>query len=603
MKPSVPQVRMPSGLVAEVGAGRTWSDGLAAVAASRPDAVAFHYLRARDDEGDRLTYGTLFVRVASIAADLRRAGLAGERVLVLHAPGPGFIEAFLGCLAGGVVAVPLYPPGPIRPDAALERLLGVVDDCRPMAALVGATEREKLGPLVARHPSLQRLAWVDTESIATDAAAQWHPPPADAADLAFLQYTSGSTSAPKGVMVSHRNISCNARRIGEALRMGPHSRGLSWLPPYHDMGLIGHVLQPLSFGIESVMMSPLSFLQRPLRWLEGISRHRATISFAPNFAYDLVLRKVRPAHLERLDLSCWATAGNGAEPVRAETIERFCETFAPCGFRPEAFCTSYGLAECTLLVSSRHGLVTQTVDRAALEEDVVIPASPSSLESRRIVSVGSAGRGLDVEIVAPDSGVRMPAGRVGEVWVRGGSVAAGYWGRPSATEAIFGARLAEPDEGPFLRTGDLGCTLDGELFIAGRLKDLIVVDGRNHHPQDVEQTVEQHPAVRPGGVIAFSVDAGGRERLVVVAEIARGAAAAAARDDAGVDATTRTDAGLAGAASAIRAAVAERHGLTVSDLLWVGWGSLPRTGSGKPQRRACRTLFLRQAIAGLVART
>jgi acyl-CoA synthetase (AMP-forming)/AMP-acid ligase II len=572
--------------------GSSWTETLEARAAATPGKHAFRWLHRRGDEGDPLTYGALHRRAASIADALRRDGLAGQRALILHQPGPGFIEAFLGCLAGGVVAVPVYPPSPVRPDAALDRLLGIIADCSPAVVLTGTDQVEGLRTLAAQHAALASLSVLETETIPDDTAAPWRPPAASADTLAFLQYTSGSTSEPKGVMVTHRNVTENAARIGQALSIDDDSRGLSWLPPYHDMGLIGHVLSPIGYGIESLLMPPLTFLQRPMRWLEAISNFRATISFAPDFAYDLAARKAKPEHLARLDLSYWRSAGNGAEPVRAETIERFVATFAPCGFSAEAFCPSYGLAEATLLVTSRHGVVPVEVDVTALGEGRAVECTDDRQNRQPLVSVGPPANGLDLEIVDPQHGTRLPDGCVGEIWVAGSSVAAGYWQRPVETEATFGARLTNPDAGPFLRTGDFGFRLRGELYVTGRLKELIVIDGRNHYPQDIERTAETRPVVRPGGVMVFSVEGHGGERAVAVIEVARK-----------TPAEMRTETSLRQVAAEIRSAVSERHGLALRDIIWVHSGSLPRTGSGKPRRRSCRDLYLRDALPEVIVRS
>ena len=560
----------------------SWAHGVASRSRTAPDATAFLYLRDGEHETERLTYAELQRRAASVGAWLRQAGFSGKRALVLHQPGVEFVTAFLGCLAARTVAVPVFPPNPARPDASLTRLLGVVTDCSPAVVLVSSALWLKITALADQWPALRALPWIDTSTIPNAPDAEWDVAPPDAPDVAFLQYTSGSTHAPKGVRITHRNITANARRVASLLSLTPDSRGLSWLPPYHDMGLIGHVLQPLCHGIESILMPPVAVLQRPLRWLEAISRYRATISYAPNFAYELVLRKVRPEHLARLDLSCWTSAGCGAEPIQAATLERFYATFAACGFRREAFCPSYGLAECTLLATGHHGTASRSISKTALEQHVAIPVTPASPDARVVMSVGRAGDGMELVVVDPDSCGALPEGRVGEVWLRGDSVADGYFERPEETEATFGARLAsamgrvnDSGDGPYLRTGDLGFVADGNLHITGRLKDLIVVDGKNHYPQDVEHTVAAAlPARRAGAVIAFSVESDGTERLVVVAEQPRGDMLGASPD------------------VLITTAIAEQHGLRLHALVFVAPGSLPKTGSGKPRRRACRAAYL-----------
>jgi acyl-CoA synthetase (AMP-forming)/AMP-acid ligase II len=557
----------------------SWIDALDGWTASVPAANAFRYLRDGEVEAARLSWAELDTRVRAVAGVLRRHGLRGERVLLLQPPGIEFVCAFLGCLRGGAIAVPLYPPNLTRQDGALARLLRVAADCRPAAAIVPEAQRPRFAALAAEYPALREIRWLPCESLdegSTDVADDR----ADAGDLAFLQYTSGSTGVPRGVRVTHANIAHNARRITASYGMQPLQTSVSWLPPYHDMGLIGYVLQPVFIGADTTLMSPFAFLQRPLRWLEALSRFRGNISFAPNFAYELVLRKVRPEHLLRLDLRSWTIAGNGAEPVRLDTLNRFAATFEPCGFRREAFCPSYGLAECTLLASSDRGVHSMAVDPAALEHGQVVAADAAFGGARALVSMGRPAEGLAVTIVDPESQAPVGANRVGEVWISGDSVADGYFNRPEDTAATFAARLpgdSAEDGAPYLRTGDLGFLHDGALFVTGRLKDLIIVDGRNHYPQDIEETAAGAiPGAAPANVIAFSVERDGREELVVAAESPRGV------DRASLDEVI----------TAVRRAIAEGHDLQLAGFVWVRPGRLPRTGSGKPQRRACRAAYL-----------
>jgi amino acid adenylation domain-containing protein len=532
---------------------------LRARAAERPEQVAFTFLADGESEGGRLTYAELDRKAAAIAAALAPSVPRGERALLLYPPGLDFIAAFFGCLYAGVVAVPAYPPRPN--DRSQSRLRAIAHDATPRAALTteailaGAVEPRGL---LAVAPELAGLRWIptDTPSAAGQAAVLAEPAPES---LAFLQYTSGSTAAPKGVMVSHRNLLHNERMIGAAFGMDEESVVVGWLPLYHDMGLIGNVLQPLHAGGRCVLMSPVAFLQRPMRWLEAISRYRGTVSGGPNFAYELCVRKASPEALAGLDLSSWRVAYNGAEPVRASTLERFAETFAPCGFRPEAFYPCYGLAEATLFVTGG------------------VPGRAPRVESTgQRVSCGQVWMGQRLVVADPETGTELPGGEEGEVWLSGPSVAGGYWENPEGTARDFNAFLAT-GEGPFLRTGDLGYLAAGELYVTGRLKDLIILRGRNHYPQDVELTAERaHPDLHPGGGAAFAVETGGEERLVIVHEVAR-----------------HRSAGTEAIAEAVRSAVAAEHEVQAQEVVLIRQGGLPKTSSGKVQRRLCRDLYLR----------
>ena len=550
--------------------------------------------RAGEDAA-HLTYAGLDLRARAIAAALQRLGAGGQRALLLYPPGLEFVAAFFGCLYAGVVAVPAYPP---RSARTLPRLLEIARDARPAIALTTNELQAMIGGMAAQVPDLSALRLIATNAVPLDQAESWTDPGASDSTMAFLQYTSGSTAAPKGVMVTHGNLLHNEEMIRQAFGQTAESVIVGWLPLYHDMGLIGNVMQPLYLGARCVLMSPIAFLQSPKRWLAAISRYRATTSGGPNFAYDLCVRKISPADRADLDLASWDTAFNGAEPVRAETMERFAEAFGGCGFQASAFFPCYGLAEATLFVSGgagegkvRGAPRVAAFDRILLEAGEARPLPASDPASRTLVSCGSAWLGQELAIVDPATMTRCGAGKVGEVWVRGPSVAQGYWHRPVETAETFDGRLsrdaegpaaAEKDQAPFLRTGDLGFLDGGELFVAGRLKDLIIIRGRNLYPQDIELTVERsHPSLRPGCGAAFSIELGQEERLVVVHEHERTA------DDSPLD-----PASVEAIAEAVRRAVAEQHEAQVHQVVLVRSGTIPKTSSGKIQRRACRAALL-----------
>jgi amino acid adenylation domain-containing protein len=530
----------------------------------RGDQTAFRFLEDGATESARLTYAELDRRARSLAGLLQGWGLARERALLLFPPGLDFVTAFWGCLYAGVVAVPAYPP---RTRDRWGRLDALAADARPGLVLCSPQVAERGPGQEEQVPALAGARWV-----AHDAAGEaecgaedsWVRPSPDPDGLAFLQYTSGSTGVPRGVMVTHGNLLHNQETIRCAFRQDERSIVAGWLPMYHDMGLIGNMLQPLYVGGSCILMPPLAFLQQPRRWLEVISRYRATTSGGPDFAYDLCVRRIPPEQWDGLDLSCWTLAFNGAEPVRAATLERFAEAFAACGFDRSAFYPCYGLAEATLFVTG--GVKGR------------LPAV--EIEGGR-VSCGRAWGDQRLAVVDPETGAELPAGQVGEIWVSGPSVAAGYWNRPTETRETFRAVL--PDGcGPCLRTGDLGFMQNGELVVTGRLKDLIILRGRNLYPQDLELTAEQaHPALRAGCAAAFSVDEDGEERLIVVGEIERHPG------DLGLIADT------------VRRAVAEEHGVRVADVALLRRGTIPKTSSGKIRRRECRARYLAGELTAL----
>ncbi|XYI03749.1 amino acid adenylation domain-containing protein [Sorangium sp. So ce1128] len=556
-------------------------------ATEQPDRLAYTFLLDGETQETTLTYAQLDRRARAVGATLESRGARGERVLLLYPPGIEYTVAVLGCLYAGAVAVPAYPPDPARLGRTLPRLKALIADARASLALTTRDILPMASFLAEQSEELKALRWLATDDVDDGAADAWREPAAGSDTLAVLQYTSGSTAAPRGVMLTHGNLLHNSAAIHRCFEHTSESRGVIWLPPYHDMGLIGGVLQPLCGGFPVVLMSPIDFLRRPFRWLLAISRYRATTSGGPNFAYDLCVRKITPEQIAALDLSSWSLAFNGAEPIRAETLDRFAATFAPCGFRREALYPCYGLAEATLIVSGGSKERSPTVrafDREQLQRSRAVeePVDQQGGDTRSLVGCGQSIPGHEVLIVDPDSMAPAPPGRLGEIWVAGASVAQGYWGRPEETAETFGARLRGRD-GTFLRTGDLGFLQGGELFVAGRRKDLIILRGRNHYPQDIELTVEQsHPAVRRGCSAAFSVEAAAEERLVVVAEI---------------DASRAVD--VPGLVAAVRGAVAEQHDLQAHAVVLLEPGGIPKTSSGKVQRRACRAGFLSGELAAV----
>ncbi|MBI5444050.1 MAG: fatty acyl-AMP ligase [Deltaproteobacteria bacterium] len=539
------------------------------------DRVAYTFLADGETEQERVTYGELDRRSRAIAALLRRRHRPGERALLLYPSGLDFIAAFFGCLYAGLIAVPAYPP---RPNREPSRLRGILRDAEPAAVLGTEAAVEGLAELAAVLPELTGARWLATDHLPLSEAEHWEDPSLGPDATAFLQYTSGSTAEPKGVMVSHANLLHNLAYANHVEENDASSVGVSWLPFYHDMGLIEAVLQPAYGGYPAFLMAPAAFLQEPLRWVEALSRYRGTNSGGPNFAFELCVRKTAPEERARLDLSSWRVAYNGAEPIRWETLERFYRAFQGCGLRWRSLYPVYGLAEATLLVSSgRRSYEPRPVmlDAERLAEGRAVEPRPGAAAAR-FAACGPCGFGTKVAIVRPETRERCGPGEIGEIWVQGPSVAQGYWGRPDENRLTFGAELAE-GEGPFLRTGDLGFLDGDDLVVTGRLKDLIVVRGRKHYPQDIERTVEAcHASIRTGCVAAFGLEAGGEEGFGVAAEVERTALRA------------KNGAGLDGVLGAVREAVGAQHELPLRAVFLLRPGSLPKTSSGKLRRHACR---------------
>ncbi len=554
-------------------------DLLRARTAEHGARVAFRYLADGETEESRLTYEELESRARAIAAALAPQGAAIERALLFYSGALEFIAAFWGCLFAGVVAVPVFPA---RLHRQIPRLLAIAADSEAKFVLTTAKIRRQAEDLFKRAPELKKLQWLATDDLPAALSEAWRDPGATLETLAFLQYTSGSTAAPRGVMVTHGNLLHNLACLREVFQFSPESIGVTWLPHYHDMGLIGGLLQPVYAGGEMIVIPPSSFLQQPIRWLAAATRYRATTMVAPNFAYELCAQKISAEQRAPLDLASVKVALCGAEPVRPDTLAQFAKAFGPNGFRQDAFRPAYGLAEATLIVSG-HSDGGAPFAPAVLAEDLlrnrIKPAEEGVAGSRVLVGCGGIAPDLKVAIVDPETLAPCASDRVGEIWVSGPSVARGYWRKPAETSETFGAHLAN-GEGPFLRTGDLGFLDRGQLFVTGRLKDLIIIRGSNYYPQDLEHTVERsHRALRPACGAAFSIDVDGAERLVIVQEV-----------------NDRATVPNEDVVAAICRALTESHEVQPDAVLLIEPRSIPRTSSGKIQRYACREAFLAGAL-------
>jgi amino acid adenylation domain-containing protein len=556
-----------------VSEARNFVDVLRYRAAHQQDKCAFVYLGQEGRQELRVTYDQLDRRARAIAATLQKVAHPGDRALLLYPSGLEYIEAFMGCLYAGIVAVPSYPPKKSQRENASTRVHLLASDAKPTVVLTSCelkseVEEAQLG--VIGGNSCQLLF---TDQIADDECNHWQEVRIPSETLSFLQYTSGSTSAPKGVMVSHANLLHNQECIRRAFGLREQSIIVSWLPLYHDMGLIGGILQPIFVGAQCILLSPLDFLRRPLTWLETISRFQATTSGGPDFCYDLCVRKIKPEQRQGLDLRSWTVAFNGAEPVRPDTMAIFSSEFAECGFQPQAFRPCYGLAEATLMVTAGDG------SSILLKQGEIQPKTPEGGKkdtSRVLVGCGAIEH-HQLAIVNPDNLQRCPEDEVGEIWISSPSVACGYWDRGAETQATFGAYIKDEPGGPFLRTGDLGREHNRQLFILGRLKDVIIVRGRNYYPEDLELIAQEcHKGLRRGCGSAFAVDDRGAQRIILVQEVSRAHRLDSPRQVAG----------------AIREAISREFDLRIDEVVFVQEGGIPKTSSGKLQRHACRDMFV-----------
>ncbi|MEM8722080.1 MAG: fatty acyl-AMP ligase [Cyanobacteria bacterium P01_G01_bin.39] len=553
-------------------------------ATNLPQQTAYTFLADGEHESGSCTYQTLDLQARAIAVQLLTKVKPGDRALLVYpyTSGLEFIAGFLGCLYAGVIAVTDYPRQHIK---SLKQYQDRIVDCQAAIALTTQEFADRVKGQLLSNPGLalklNALPWIASDRVDLSLAKQWRMPDISPETLAFLQYTSGSTGQPKGVMVTHGNVLHNSQVIYKSFGHHDQTKILMWLPMFHDMGLIGGVMQPLFAGLPAVLMSPIALAQKPFLWLQAMSKYQITTSGGPNFAYDLLCQKVSEEQRATLDLSHWEVAFTGAEPVRAATLAKFVELYQPCGFKPEAFYPCYGMAEATLFITGIDAAEYPNIiylDHKALMDNRVVIVESDHSDAKSAVSCGGTWLGDEVIIVNKESKTKCSADQVGEIWVRGAGVGVGYFQKEEQTANTFQATLADNSDAAYLRTGDLGFIKDGELYITGRIKDMMILWGRNHYPQHIEETVQTcHPALRPNHGAAFSVEVNGEEQLVIAHEI------------------NRTDLRKLNAEEvigAIRLAVGEQNLANVFAVALLKTGSIPKTSSGKIQRRACQSMFL-----------
>lgn len=555
---------------------------------NQPQQMAFTFLADGEKEAGSCTYQELDLQARAIAVQLLTKVKPGDRVLLVYpyTSGLEFIAGFLGCLYAGVIAVTDYPRQHIK---SLSQYQARIVDCQAAIALTTQEFADRVKKQLISNPAmalkLQALPWIESDRVDLELAQQWQMPDISPETLAFLQYTSGSTGQPKGVMVTHGNVLHNSQVIYQSFGHHDQTKILMWLPMFHDMGLIGGVMQPLFAGLPAVLMSPIALAQKPFLWLQAMSKYQITTSGGPNFAYDLLCHKVTDEQRATLDLSHWQVAFTGAEPVRAATLATFAELYQPCGFKPEAFYPCYGMAEATLFITgidAEQEPKVISLDKKALTQDRVVSVTAEHPNAKSAVSCGRTWLGDEIIIVDPEQKTKCAPDRVGEIWAAGAGIGKGYFQKEEQTAATFQATLVDDPQQTYLRTGDLGFIQDGELYITGRIKDMMILWGRNHYPQHIEETVENcHPALRPNHGAAFSVEVNGEEQLVIAHEINR---------------TDLRSLNAQEVIGAIRLAVGEQNLANVFAVALLKTGSIPKTSSGKIQRRACQSKFLDRSL-------
>ena len=562
-------------------------------ASRQPEEIAYTFLANGEKPEDPLTYQQLDGQARAIASHLQSCIYPGERVLLIYPQGLDFLAAFFGCLYAGAIAIPAPAPEASRLKRIRPLLESIICDAQCSVILGNSKSLWQLESLIKEFEIFNQINWIATDILAEQSEQESQELNINCDSIAYLQYTSGSTSAPKGVAITHHNLIDNLACITKAHGYTSESICASWIPHFHDYGLVNGLLQPLYAGIPCFIMSPVTFIKRPIRWLSAISQYHVTHSGGPCFAYEYCVQRTTPEQRQGLNLSKWRVAHTGAEPIRQQTLEQFARTFEPVGFNLRAFYPSYGLAEATLMVTTKkenNAPTFCTVSRRQLSQGrvVLLNQLEGETDSADLLSLTGCGYptgDTKVAIVHPQTFRRCSVNEVGEIWVSSPSVAQGYWNRPDVTEQIFQAYLAETGEGPFLRTGDLGFLTNGELFVTGRLKDVIIILGSNHYPEDIEMTVKQsHPTLFVGGNAAFSVEIEGQERVIVVQEVNR-------IDQEKMNKKEIVD--------KIRQAVSARHEIQLYDVVLIPQGSIPKTSSGKIMRQACKVSFLEGKLDAL----
>ena len=579
-------------------------------AKNQPDRIAYTFLKDGETNEQNLTYSQVLSQVQSVAHRLQKEGLEGERAILLLPSCLEYITAFLGCLYAGVIAVPAFPPDPTRLKVTLPKLQGVINDSQAKVILTNKKIMTFSPLFLNQAPEIKKLKWIEIESVTKGKKTFCESYNISSDDIALLQYTSGSTSSPKGVILTHGNLMHNEMMLKTMTESNELSVGVGWVPLYHNMGLIANLLLPLYVGFHVIITSPVTFLEKPLSWLRIISKYKATITLGPNFAYELCAKKATEADKENLDLTSWKTAGCGSEPIRKSMIDTFSETFASCGFRKEAFTPGYGLAEATLMVVISRGPKYTNLLQAALQNGLIEELKNNEINNEEILEAVCCGKAIDdmeICIVTPDTIELCNDKHIGEIWLSGPSVAQGYWNNPEATKETFGFRLPGSDK-TYLRTGDLGFFKNGELYVTGRIKDLIIINGKNYYPQDIEESVIQsHPMIQPDSVAAFAIDGKHTEELVIVAEL-RNLEAEQTKEKGFLksrllqlksrllnkndDKVVTEDILMS-----IQKKVFEEHNLIANHKVLIKHQTIPKTASNKIQRHACKKQFLENCLA------
>lgn len=533
-----------------------------------------------DDNGEvieKLTYHDLLKLLRHNAVKLQQIAKKGDRCLLILPPGLDFITGFLSCLFAGVIAVPLYPP---KRNKANERFWSILEDAQPKCMLVNDITEELIRKYFKHFDNLQKLSGIAIDLTSNSQSEKWVDPQILPDDIAFLQYTSGSTGKPKGVMVSHANLINNSEIVKQSFGHDENLVSVGWLPPYHDMGLIGTLIQPLYVGGSNYIINPTTFLRSPYIWLKVITNYKGTTVGGPNFALDYCVKNITEEQKKEINLSSIKVFFCGSEQIRVESLENFKNSFKICGFKPENFLPCYGLAESTLMVTGINRFESPTwikVNKKDLEKSKKIVPETKTDHSLKYVSCGYPWLDTDVIIVDPDTKQPLDEREIGEIWISGSSVARGYWNDQNETNLIFKAFTKE-NKGPFLRTGDLGFLHKNHLYVSGRIKDMIIIRGINYYPQEIEHTAENaHEALRINASAAFSIDMDGSEGLVIINEVQR---------------TALRDLNKEDVFRSIQSKIAEEYQIQARIIVLISPGSLPRTTSGKTKRYACKETFV-----------